>query len=74
MTITKHKDLSERFVLPEMNSFLKAARNLYLYGVEKEEMFGAIRKEIHELEEAGIPMASPRSEGAEISDKEPQIL
>jgi|18_taG_2_1085343.scaffolds.fasta_scaffold298681_1 hypothetical protein len=58
--ITKHKDLSEQYVEPEIRRFKQAATNLYLYGMEKRDLTKHIRLAIKEIEKAGIPVASPR--------------
>lgn len=58
--ITKHKDLSERYVEPELIRFRKAVANLYLYGVDKKDLMRQVRLVIKELDSAGFPLASPR--------------
>ena len=72
--ITKHKDLSERFVSPATNELERAAGNLFLYGLSKAEIIGLVRARCNELEDAGIPDASPADEdGASISEAEPEV-
>ena len=71
--ITKHKDLSERFVAPAYKKLLQHARNLYLYGETEDEILEAVRSELQELKESEIPVVSPRGPAARISDKEPVV-
>ena len=59
--ITKHKDLSEQFVEPELIRFRRAAANLYLYGVDQKDLIKEVRKAIKNVESVDIPLASPRS-------------
>jgi hypothetical protein len=58
--ITKHKDLSEQFIEPELTRFRRATANLYLYGVDKKDLIKAVRLVVKSLDDEGFPLASPR--------------